>query len=128
MPQYAALTFTRDVDWTAPEQAGAMADWNEFRDAAMTVIRGGAALYPTPSATTVRVSEKGGEVPATDGPYTETKQALDGIDGLEGYALWHATRGVLLRRLGRSDEADAADARAAALPLHDAQRSLLGHA
>lgn len=48
MPQYAALTFTRDVDWTAPEQAGEMADWNEFRDAAMVVIRGGAALYPPP--------------------------------------------------------------------------------
>ena len=53
---------------------------------------------------------------------------VDGIDGLEGYALWHATRGVLLRRLGRSEEGDAADARAAALPLNDAQRSLLGHA
>ncbi len=43
-----------------------------------------------------------------------------------GYALWHATRGVLLRRVGRAEEADAADARAAALPLNDAQRSLLG--
>ena len=53
---------------------------------------------------------------------------VDGIDGLEGYALWHATRGVLLRRLGRSEEGDAADARASALPLNDAQRSRLGHA
>ena len=43
-----------------------------------------------------------------------------------GYALWHATRGVLLRRLDREAEAVAADARAAALPLNDAQRSLLG--
>ncbi len=53
---------------------------------------------------------------------------VDGIDGLEGYALWHATRGVLLRRLGRSEEGDAADARASALPLNDAHRSRLGHA
>ena len=83
MPQYAALTFTRDVDWTAPEQAGEMADWNEFRDAAMVVIRGGAALYPTASATTVRVSEKGGEVIASDGPYAETKEALTGFYLLE---------------------------------------------
>jgi len=83
MPQYAALTFTRDVDWTAPEQAGEMAEWNEFRDAAMVVIRGGAALYPTASATTVRVSEKGGDVIASDGPYAETKEALTGFYLLE---------------------------------------------
>ena len=51
---------------------------------------------------------------------------VDAIDGLDSYALWHATRGVLLRRLGRTEEAAAADARAAALPLNDAQRSLLG--
>ena len=79
MPQYAALTFTRDVDWTAPEQAGEMAEWNEFRDAAMASIRGGAALYPTATATTVRVSEKGGDVIATDGPYAETKEYLGGF-------------------------------------------------
>ena len=51
---------------------------------------------------------------------------VDGIAGLDGYALWHATRGVLLRRLDRDAEAADADARAAALPLNDAQRSLLG--
>jgi hypothetical protein len=83
MPQYAALTFTRDVDWTAPEQRGEMAEWDEFRDAAMSHIRGGAALYPTGTATTVRVSEKGGEVIATDGPYAETKEALTGFYLLE---------------------------------------------
>ena len=42
----------------------------------MVVIRGGAALYPTASATMVRVSEKGGEVIASDGPYAETKESL----------------------------------------------------
>jgi RNA polymerase sigma-70 factor, ECF subfamily len=51
---------------------------------------------------------------------------VDAIEGLDSYALWHATRGVLLRRLGRTEEAATADARAAALPLNDAQRSLLG--
>ena len=51
---------------------------------------------------------------------------VDGIAGLDGYALWHATRGVLLRRLDREAEAADADARAAVLPLNDAQRSLLG--
>jgi RNA polymerase sigma-70 factor (ECF subfamily) len=51
---------------------------------------------------------------------------VDAIDGLDSYALWHATRGVLLRRLARTEEAAAAEARAATLPLNDAQRSLLG--
>lgn len=51
---------------------------------------------------------------------------VDAIEGLDGYALWHATRGVLLRRLGRPDEAALADAAAAALPLNDRQRALLG--
>jgi len=51
---------------------------------------------------------------------------VEQIQGLEGYALWHATRGVLLRRLGREAEAAEAEARAAALPLNEAQRSLLG--
>ncbi|WP_323792436.1 RNA polymerase sigma factor, partial [Nocardioides sp.] len=50
---------------------------------------------------------------------------VDEIPGLEGYALWHASRGVLLRRLGREQDADAAEAAASALPLNEAQRSLL---
>ena len=53
---------------------------------------------------------------------------VDAIDGLDAYPLWHATRAVLLRRLGRTGEAAEADARAEALPLNAAQRSLLGRA
>ena len=51
---------------------------------------------------------------------------VDAIGGLDAYPLWHATRAVLLRRLGRETEAAHADARAAELPLNDPQRSLLG--
>jgi RNA polymerase sigma-70 factor (ECF subfamily) len=51
---------------------------------------------------------------------------VDDVAGLEHYSLWHASRAALLRRLGRDAEAAMADARAAALPLNDAQRSLLG--
>ncbi len=51
---------------------------------------------------------------------------VDEIDDLEQYPFWHATRAVLLRRLGRTDEADAADRRAVELPLNDAQRRFLG--
>ncbi|WP_395659319.1 RNA polymerase sigma factor [Nocardioides sp.] len=50
--------------------------------------------------------------------------AVDAIDGLAAYPWWHATRAVLLRRLGRDDEAAAADALADRLPLNDPARRL----
>lgn len=50
---------------------------------------------------------------------------VDAVPGLDDYPLWHASRAVLLRRLGRDTEAEAADRRAAALPLNDVQRRLL---
>jgi hypothetical protein len=84
MPTYIALTYTRDVDWTQPEFAQEMKEYNEFGEAAAAVIRGGNALYPTSTATTVRVrGGKGGDVLTTDGPYTETKEALTGFYLLE---------------------------------------------
>jgi hypothetical protein len=79
MPLYAALTYTRDVDWTQPEYAEEMKDYNEFGEAAAAVIKGGKALYPTATATTVRVTGKGGDVITSDGPYAETKEALTGF-------------------------------------------------
>ncbi|MFG3554980.1 YciI family protein [Micromonospora sp. NPDC047557] len=84
MPTYIALTYTADVDWSSPEQAAEMAEYREFGAAARAVIRGGSALYPTATATTVRVSGgKGGDVLTTDGPYAETKEALTGFYLLE---------------------------------------------
>jgi RNA polymerase sigma-70 factor (ECF subfamily) len=50
---------------------------------------------------------------------------VDEISGLEHYPFWHASRAVLLRRLGRTDEADAADRRAVELPLNDPQRRFI---
>ena len=46
-------------------------------------------------------------------------------DRLDGYHLFHATRAELLTRLGRDDEAAAANARALALTTNDAERRLL---
>jgi hypothetical protein len=84
MPEYAALLYTADVDWTAPEHAEETKEYMTFGEAAAAVIRGGAALYPTAAATTVRVTGgKGGEVVTSDGPYTETKEALTGFYLLE---------------------------------------------
>ena len=68
MPTYVALTYTADVDWSAPEQAGEMAEYGEFGRAAAAVIRGGEVLYPTATATTVRV--RGGARAARSSPAT----------------------------------------------------------
>lgn len=80
MPLYLALTYTADVDWTEPQYGREMKDYQEFGEAAAAVIRGGNALYPTATATTVRVEGgKGGDVVTSDGPYAETKEALTGF-------------------------------------------------
>jgi hypothetical protein len=61
-----------------------MKEYNEFGMGADAVIRGGAALYPTATATTVRVQGgKAGDVITSDGPYAETKEALTGFYLLE---------------------------------------------
>lgn len=91
MPSYIALTYTADVDWSAPEQAPEMEEYGEFSKAAEAIIRGGAVLYPTSTATTVRVTGgKGGDVVSSDGPYAETKEALTGFYLLECTDLDHA--------------------------------------
>ena len=84
MTQYAALIYSRDVDWSRPEFADMTKQYAEFGEDAAALIRGGAALYPTSTATTVRVQGgRGGDVVATDGPFTETKEALTGFYLLE---------------------------------------------
>ena len=84
MPQYAAVIYSDDVDWSLPEHADVTKEYGAFAEAAAAALRGGAALYPTSTATSVRVTGgKGGEIVATDGPYAETKEALTGFYLLE---------------------------------------------
>src|SRR5580765_4267318 len=84
MPTYAALIYTADVDWSSPEFSAETAEYGEFGQAAAALIRGGAALYPTGTATTVHVTGgKGGDVVTTDGPFAETKEVLTGFYLLE---------------------------------------------
>lgn len=84
MAQYATLLYSRDVDWSEPQYAAELADYSEFAAAAAAAIRGGAALYPTSTATTVRVQGgKGGDLVTSDGPYAETKEVLTGFYLLE---------------------------------------------
>lgn len=84
MPQYAALIYEPgDPDWSqldTPDKQQTMQGYAEFGAAASAVIRGGAALYPTTTATTVHVrGGKGGDVISTDGPFSETKEVLTGF-------------------------------------------------
>ncbi len=53
------------------------------------------------------------------------RAALAILNDLEDYHLFHATRADLLRRLGRSDDAAQAYARAADLAPSDAERAFL---
>lgn len=92
MPQFAAIIYDRDLDWTAPDQAEFIGEYGAFSQAAAAVLRGGAALYPTNTATTVRVDGgKGGDVVTTDGPFAETKEVLTGFYLLECADLDEAT-------------------------------------
>lgn len=80
MPQYAAIIYSRDVDWTLPEHSKVTEEYMTFGNDHADVIRGGAALYPTSTATTVRVQgARGGDIVTSDGPYAETKEALTGF-------------------------------------------------
>ena len=97
MPQYAALIYEPgDPDWSTldtPEKEQTMGDYGAFGATAAAVLRGGAALYPTTTATTVRVQGgKGGEIVTSDGPFAETKEVLTGFYLLECADLDEAVR------------------------------------
>lgn len=78
-----------------PPDDAEMGKWfqvtEEMREAG--VHRGGEALHPTSSATTVRV--KNGETVATDGPFAETREQLGGyylidVEDLDAAIEWAA--------------------------------------
>ncbi len=82
MPQYAALIYGEDADWTDEAHKDQYEEYNTFGQAAAAagVIRGGAGLQPTSTATTIEVKGGlGGEVVTTDGPFAETTEVLGGF-------------------------------------------------
>jgi hypothetical protein len=87
MPQYAALIYEPgDPDWSqvdTPDKQATVQGYQEFGESAAAVIRGGAALYPTTTATSVRLQGGTGEVLTSDGPFAETKEVLTGFYLLE---------------------------------------------
>ena len=82
MAVYAALLYMPEgSDWMTPE---VREEHRVFGAAALQVIAGAAALYPTESATTITVAGgPGGDVLVTDGPYAEAKEILIGLYLLE---------------------------------------------
>jgi hypothetical protein len=79
--RYLALIYSEEMDPATvdPAQMGqVMAEYNRFgRDAgAAGVLRGGEALQPTATATTIRV--RNGQRETTDGPFAETREVLGG--------------------------------------------------
>jgi hypothetical protein len=71
----------RGADRSPEQTQEAMKAWDAFtketRDAG--AFLGGEGLQPTSSATTVAISESGGEPIVTDGPFAETKEQLGGF-------------------------------------------------
>ncbi len=98
MPRYAALLYEPSETeglGTPEDWAAMMAEYNEFGEKAEAagVIAGGAALEPTATATTVRVTGgRGGDVMTIDGPFAETKEVLGGFYLLEAADLDEALK------------------------------------
>jgi hypothetical protein len=83
MPTYIALIYTPQIDWKRPEFSEGIQEYLGFEKAHEAVLRGGHALYPTATATTIRVPEGKDDPIVSDGPYAETKEALTGFYMME---------------------------------------------
>ncbi len=79
--QYALLIYTEEPTEPVPDEvmAAEMEAYNAFSKHVTDrgAMRGGEALQPTATATTVRVRD--GKTVTTDGPFAETKEALGGF-------------------------------------------------
>jgi len=75
--RYLILIYENEA--TAPQDPAELQKWGEYTErlAASGCLRGGEALQPTSTATTVRV--KDGKTLVTDGPFAETKEQLGGF-------------------------------------------------
>jgi hypothetical protein len=86
--QYALLIYEDESFWqsTPPEKmAEIMAGYQAFGEEAGERIKGGEALQPTATATSVRVRD--GERLLTDGPFAETREQLGGFYVVEAGSL-----------------------------------------
>ena len=85
MANYLVLIYDSEAAWAgAPEGTAEriMQGHRAFGTANEAAIRGGNALQPTSTATSIR-HDSSGEVTVTDGPFAETKEALGGYYVIE---------------------------------------------
>ena len=80
MSEYLILIYGDEKAYETADEATfnkVMADHMAFGTKHANVLRGGNALEPTTTATSIRKGTKG-EVSVTDGPFAETKEGLGG--------------------------------------------------
>lgn len=80
MGQYVVLIYEDEQGWASGDPAvieEGMKAHNQFAQDAAEKLRGGQALQPTSTATSIRKDGSGGFT-VTDGPFGETKEALGG--------------------------------------------------
>ena len=80
--RYALLIYASEQDWANQSEEESQAVNQEYMAFTKDIIdrglmKGGEALQPTSTATTVRVRD--GETLTTDGPFAETKDQLGGF-------------------------------------------------
>jgi hypothetical protein len=91
--QYLLLIYGNEANNAPPSaQAEMMTEYREFTDGIVKSghMRGGNALQPTSSATTVRVRE--GKTLTTDGPFAEAREQLGGYYLVEAKDLDEVTK------------------------------------
>ena len=75
--QYLLLIYDEEKRWSKGYDNGEIAEYRAFGKEFAPAIKGGNALQPTGTATTVRV--RNGKSLTTDGPFAETKEQLGGF-------------------------------------------------
>ena len=89
--QYLLLIYENEARWaTKGYDPVEMAGYGDFSKEFTKQIKGGNALKPTNTATTVRVRE--GKRLTTDGPFAETKEQLAGFYLIEASDMDEAVR------------------------------------
>ena len=74
--QYLLLIYENEQRYSKGYDPAEMVDYQAFGKEHAAAIKGGNALQPTGTATTVRVRD--GKALTTDGPFAETKEQLGG--------------------------------------------------
>ncbi len=92
--QYVLLIYENEARWGTQSPAEQQAMFAEYRAFTESIAKsghykGGEALQPTTTATTVRVRD--GKTLASDGPFAETKEQLGGFYLVEAANLDEAT-------------------------------------